>query len=568
VQAQTSASALAKRRVLAAGLSAALQVLLWSFVLVALTGCDVRSTPAAPALIRTYFGPALAGEAPQTTMQQALIAFLDSAARSLDVAIHSLSDPQAIQALERACKRGVRVRVVVEVSGRSGLFDPLGAWPRRPCPQLRQRTGGTKATLMHHKFAVADVGSVWTGSANWTDSGFNRNANDALVLPSVGVAQRFEQAFERLFKDGRFGKTTLGLDPGPVVLGSSTVAVFFAPNDQLETELVRQLQRARSRVVLALFYYTNDRLHKALLDALARGVRVEALWERRGWRACELSEVDQMLALGVGQFMPLEGVLHHKFAVIDGHTVLTGSANWTASAFKRNDENLLVIEDEGVARRYLNRFAQLLAEAKRYTNATAGRVRLVSHHYNALPGSVRLEWRPLKWARGYEICRQAVRQGPCEATFSAPSGPRWFYVDRSARPGVRYYYRVRAHFERGWGSYSKTTGALVADAARPFTARELERGFKALVGQRLNVTFEVESVSGSRSGNAFIHADKLRDKDFTAFIPACVVSRLNARGVDLNALAGTRLTVSGTLRSYGGPEIVVYDAGQLRWDAP
>jgi len=36
--------------------------------------------------------------------------------------------------------------------------------------------------------------------------------------------------------------------------------------------------------------------------------------------------------------------MHNKYAVIDGKTVITGSFNWTVSAEKRNDENLLVIK--------------------------------------------------------------------------------------------------------------------------------------------------------------------------------------------------------------------------------
>lgn len=50
---------------------------------------------------------------------------------------------------------------------------------------------------------------------------------------------------------------------------------------------------------------------------------------------------------------PLEGVgtprlasgdkLHHKFAVIDGRAVITGSFNWSPSAAFQNDETLLLI---------------------------------------------------------------------------------------------------------------------------------------------------------------------------------------------------------------------------------
>ena len=41
--------------------------------------------------------------------------------------------------------------------------------------------------------------------------------------------------------------------------------------------------------------------------------------------------------------------LHHKFAVIDNKTVITGSFNWSPAAAHTNDETLLVIHSPEVA---------------------------------------------------------------------------------------------------------------------------------------------------------------------------------------------------------------------------
>jgi competence ComEA-like helix-hairpin-helix protein len=51
--------------------------------------------------------------------------------------------------------------------------------------------------------------------------------------------------------------------------------------------------------------------------------------------------------------------MHNKFAVIDSKIVITGSYNWTASASTRNDENLLVIDDEEVILRFRKQFENL-----------------------------------------------------------------------------------------------------------------------------------------------------------------------------------------------------------------
>ena len=36
--------------------------------------------------------------------------------------------------------------------------------------------------------------------------------------------------------------------------------------------------------------------------------------------------------------------LHHKFAVIDGRYVVTGSYNWTLNAEQRNRENMVILD--------------------------------------------------------------------------------------------------------------------------------------------------------------------------------------------------------------------------------
>ena len=44
--------------------------------------------------------------------------------------------------------------------------------------------------------------------------------------------------------------------------------------------------------------------------------------------------------------------LHHKFAVVDNKTVITGSFNWSPSAAHTNDETLLVIESPTLAQHF------------------------------------------------------------------------------------------------------------------------------------------------------------------------------------------------------------------------
>jgi phosphatidylserine/phosphatidylglycerophosphate/cardiolipin synthase-like enzyme len=55
--------------------------------------------------------------------------------------------------------------------------------------------------------------------------------------------------------------------------------------------------------------------------------------------------------------------MHHKFMVIDGEIVVTGSYNWSAAAEERNDENLVVIRDRGVAEAFEREFERIWSQS-------------------------------------------------------------------------------------------------------------------------------------------------------------------------------------------------------------
>ncbi|MBN3305785.1 PLD6 hydrolase, partial [Amia calva] len=51
--------------------------------------------------------------------------------------------------------------------------------------------------------------------------------------------------------------------------------------------------------------------------------------------------------------------MHHKFALVDGRLLLTGSLNWTMTAVQGNRENVLVTEDPAFVKPFLREFEEL-----------------------------------------------------------------------------------------------------------------------------------------------------------------------------------------------------------------
>ena len=244
---------------------------------------------------------------------------------------------------------------------------------------------------MHHKFVVIDRRLVVTGSANFTSSGMHGdagaastrgNVNHLLQIASPELAAVFAAEFAKLWGDGpggrqdsRFGR---GKDSGGVAtvpVGDTRIEVLFAPHAKADPHhglqlIGEQLAAAQRSIAMALFVFSAQQLADVLQERVEQGVEVRLLADP-GFASRSFSEVLDLLGVALPDRFckleagnqpfetPLQGVgtprlargdkLHHKLAVIDNKTVITGSFNWSPSAAHQNDETLMVIHSPQLA---------------------------------------------------------------------------------------------------------------------------------------------------------------------------------------------------------------------------
>ena len=491
-----------------------------------------------------------------------LVEFIEGAERSLDVAVYHLTDPEVVAALERACGRGVRVRLVLE--------RDLPQAERLPsCARVRQ---DANERAMHHKFLVADGRRAWTGSANFTTAGLYFDANNALIVESEAVARAFEAEFEELWR-GRFGPQKRDTNEERFTLAGVSLELYMAPSDRPRERLLELMESAQESVQLAMFILTDNPLYEALERARERGARVEAVWDLTALDGCLYSEVDELLREGVGVLDALPGLLHHKYAVIDGEIVVTGSANWSRSGMERNDENVVIVRSRAIAERFRQNFQRLLQDAQGYEQDPTEPPRLERRTFSVVRDGALLRWRSRApgAVERYEICRLSEGAGsggdsPCERVYEVPGFARYF-VDRDVVPGESYRYRMRALTPRGFTEYSNVVTVEVPADIPLLSAEEAERELARYEGRVVTVRFVVKNRPRlSRAGHVFLNAGEDYQTDFTAFIPGCALElgRFDGSGLDLFALQGRTVEVTGELEEYQGPEIVVTGPWQIR----
>ena len=150
----------------------------------------------------------------------------------------------------------------------------------------------------------------------------------------------------------------------PQLYNQSGVAVCFSRPMVCESMLETLINAAQRRILVAVYVFTNDRLANALIAAHNRGVEVRVVLEAE---SAEMrgSEYQRLKEAGVD--IRLDGnpaLMHHKFMVIDEHIVVTGSYNWSRAAEEANDENLVAILSEDVAKQFIEEFDRLWSIAK------------------------------------------------------------------------------------------------------------------------------------------------------------------------------------------------------------
>jgi phosphatidylserine/phosphatidylglycerophosphate/cardiolipin synthase-like enzyme len=286
--------------------------------------------------------------------------------------------------------------------------DSLAIVQDAQIPWIDDTADGSKGSrLMHHKFVVVDHRFVIITSANFTlsdtsgdftNSSSLGNANNLLKVDSPELAKLITEEFNIMWGervggklDSKFGLQKPLRKSQTITLNNSKITVNFSPisptepwGDSANGLISKTLSASKKTVDLALFVFSDQQLANILEERHNQNVQVRALIEPQfAYRS--YSEALDMMGFALSENCKYEvdnhpwknpistvgvpilakgDLLHHKFAVIDNQTVITGSHNWSEAANNGNDEILVVIENPTVAAHYQREFDRLYGTIK------------------------------------------------------------------------------------------------------------------------------------------------------------------------------------------------------------
>ena len=294
-------------------------------------------------------------------MDDSLIAYLNRAKYTLDIAIYNMDNSNGIvDAINAAYNRGVVVRVIGDgdnMDGSAWGLLQVGSNNKKLSPTTEQYG------IMHNKFVIIDANStepeeaiVWTGSMNFTSQQVNTDANNVIIFHDQSLAKAYQMEFDEMW-GGLFGPDKSNNTPKEFNIGGNRVELYFSPSDDTESEIKNTAETADHDLEFCVYSFTRINITYSIDDRTQAGV----------WGA---GIIDDTANLSYGYdiltsdmpgrvFVANHSYLvHNKYMLVDANApgldplVLTGSHNWTNSAQTRNDENTVVVHNASIANQY------------------------------------------------------------------------------------------------------------------------------------------------------------------------------------------------------------------------
>jgi phosphatidylserine/phosphatidylglycerophosphate/cardiolipin synthase-like enzyme len=143
---------------------------------------------------------------PKGGCQDSIVAQIDKAQKTIDIAMYYLTSREIAQGLVMAKDRGVQIRILLDKSQETQKYSKSRYLIKRGFA-VKYHTG---YGLMHNKYAVIDNAVLIAGSFNWTPTADQQNEENLLIITDPGTVKKFAERFEYLWQNGRIGEVKAG----------------------------------------------------------------------------------------------------------------------------------------------------------------------------------------------------------------------------------------------------------------------------------------------------------------------------------------------------------------------
>ena len=134
---------------------------------------------------------------------------------------------------------------------------------------------------------------------------------------------------------------------------------FFSPGQSCREAIITEIREANEHIDICVFTISDNEIAEAIIAAHGKGLPIRIVTDNDKLfdRGSDIRLLKQN-----GLDIKVDNTrhhMHHKFMIIDGRRVLTGSYNWTRSAAEYNQENIIISSEPGAVKDYSTEFNRL-----------------------------------------------------------------------------------------------------------------------------------------------------------------------------------------------------------------
>jgi phosphatidylserine/phosphatidylglycerophosphate/cardiolipin synthase-like enzyme len=147
---------------------------------------------------------------------------------------------------------------------------------------------------------------------------------------------------------------------------SSPCEAHFSPRGGCTDAVVAAIDSAKISILIQTAQVPAERIGEALLRALSRGVKVEAILDKSP-RVAGYSVADFFSTSGVNTFIDsTHESANNKTMVLDDQILVTGSFDFSKAAEEHRADNLLIVRDPNIAKQYVSNWNAHLEHSEKY----------------------------------------------------------------------------------------------------------------------------------------------------------------------------------------------------------
>ena len=135
--------------------------------------------------------------------------------------------------------------------------------------------------------------------------------------------------------------------------------VSFSPGEDCLNDIIELMQSADKYIDICVFTISDNRISDEIIKAFNRGIEIRIVSDNEKMND-DGSDIKSLSKAGISiKIDHSPNHMHHKYMIVDEIRVLTGSYNWTKSAAKYNQENIIITDNDEIVTGFIDNFSHL-----------------------------------------------------------------------------------------------------------------------------------------------------------------------------------------------------------------